>query len=275
MPDRDSIQGARCLITGASSGLGAAFARHLGKLNARVGLTGRNVDRLVDVAQSLIAHGTNPANLFTVSADLTIPKDRDLVLDVAAERFGGALDLLINAAGVGAYGRFETHDPSIMTRLFDINVFALAEMCRSTLPLFRRGNSPAVINIGSVVSRRALPGRPEYSASKFAVAGLTEALRAEWAIDGIHVMLLNPGFTKTPFEENVLAHTAIISTESRRSMTADAVAEAGLDALFDGRNELTLTPSGRLLLTVNRFFPDLVNWGFGRWTRRLYMRRSA
>ena len=125
-------------------------------------------------------------------------------------------------------------------------------------------------NIGSIVARRGLPGRSEYSASKFAVAGFTEAIRAEWARDGIDVLLLNPGFTATEFERNLVVDTAVYKTDHRRTMTADRVARATLRALARGRNEVTLSAPGRLLLLVNRLAPRFVDWGLGRWTRRLY-----
>ena len=267
---RPSFRGARCLVTGASSGIGAAFARLLAAEGARVVLTGRSTDRLSAVAIELIDSGASPGDVVAVAADLTDPDDRRMLLSEASDRLGGALDLVVNAAGVGAYGRFESHEPSVLRDLLEINVIALAEICRGALPMLRRGDHPSLLNVGSIVARRGLPGRPEYSASKFAVAGLTEAIRAEWAIDGIHVLLLNPGFTTTAFERNLVVHTAIYRTESHRSMSPDEVARAGHDALLRGRNELTLTPRGRLLLAFNRFLPRFVDWGFGRWTRRLY-----
>jgi short-subunit dehydrogenase len=197
------------------------------------------------------------------------------LFDAVSGHYSGALDLLVNSAGVGAYGRFESHDESVLRRVMEINFFALAEVCRAALPLLRRGRDPAVINIGSIVARRGLPGRPEYSASKFAVAGLTESLRAEWRIDGIHVLLVNPAFTATAFEDNLVIDTALYKVQHKRTMSAEAVAEAALKALLRGQNEVTLTFYGRLLLLTNRLFPRFVDWGLGRWTRRLYGREGA
>ena len=269
MPRRRTFRAARCLVTGASSGLGRALAEHLARAGARVVLTGRSADRLSAVVDGLASEGVDRSSLHPVPADLTLEVDRRRLLDVAADRLG-ALDLAINAAGVGAYGHFETHDESVLRQLFEINFFALAELSRGVLPLLRLGESPALINIGSIVARRALPGRPEYSASKFAVAGLTEALRAEWAKHGIAVLLVNPGFTATSFERNLVIDNAVYNTSHRRTMTADAVASATLRALTLGRHEVTLTLPGRLLLLANRLFPRFVDWGFHRWTLRLY-----
>lgn len=264
-----TFQDARCLVTGASSGLGRALAEGLVRSGARVILTGRSAERLDAVARGLIDNGARPEALDRVIADLTRADDRQRLFDITADRLG-ALDLVVNSAGVGAYGRFESHDESVLRKIFEINLFALAEVCRAALPLLRLGTRPALVNLGSIVARRALPGRPEYSASKFAVAGLTESLRAEWAIDGISVLLVNPGFTATAFESNLVVDTAIYKTNSHREMTAEQVALATLEALRQGRHELTLSPGGRLLLLVNRLLPRVVDWGLSRWTRRLY-----
>jgi short-subunit dehydrogenase len=127
-----------------------------------------------------------------------------------------------------------------------------------------------LVNIGSIVARRALPGRSEYSASKFAVAGFTESIRAEWAKYGIHVLLLNPGFTATEFERNLIVDTARVATAHKRVMTADEVAARTLEAVLRGRNEVTLTAEGRWLLLVNRLAPRFVDAGFARFTRRVF-----
>jgi short-subunit dehydrogenase len=266
---RRTFHDSRCLVTGASSGLGRAFAEHLVRSGARVLLTGRSRGRLDAVARSLIAEGASPESVPTVIADLTDPEGRDRVLAVAEERFG-ALDLAINAAGVGGTGHFDTHDPKVLREIFEINVFALIEMSRGMLPILRRGEAATLVNIGSIVARRGLPGRSEYAASKFAVAGFSESIRAEWVKFGIRVMLLNPGFTDTGFEQNLLVNTARVQTAHKRVMTADHVAIAGLRAVLRGRNELTLTTEGKLLLLVNRLAPRLVDAGFARFTRRVF-----
>ena len=274
-PRRRDLRDARCLVTGASSGLGRAIALALGRAGSRVVLTGRCSERLDETAHSLVASGSPAGNVATVLANLTSSADRLRLIDAVSERFNGALDLLVNAAGVGAYGRFESHSPIILRELFEINVFAPIELARGVLPLLRRGLRPSVVNVGSIVARRGLPGRSEYSAGKFALAGFTESIRAEWACDGIHVLLVNPGFTATAFEDHLLINTAIFQTSGRRSMSADLVAASTLRALRLGRHELTLTSSGRFLLLLNRVFPRFLDFGFSLWTRRLYSDSAA
>ena len=266
---RRTLADARCLVTGASSGLGRALAEHLSAEGARLLLTGRSAERLESLARTLVDRGARPDSVATLAADLTDPADRRRLFEAAKDQFR-ALDLVVNCAGVGAYGHFETHDETILRRVFEINVFALAEVARASLPMLRLGRDPVLVNVGSVVGRRALPGRPEYSASKFAVTGFTESLRAEWVKFGIHIMLINPGFTATEFERNLIANTAIYPTDTHRSMTVDQVARATLRALRRNTNELNLSLQGRLLLLVNRISPRFVDWGLARFVRKLF-----
>ncbi len=270
------FQGTRCLVTGASSGLGRAIAEGLARAGAAVILTGRSEPRLLEVIDGLIKAGFDPEQLDVVSADLTREEDRARVFQRVDDRFGGALDILVNSAGVGATGHFETHEPWVLRAVFEINFFALAEMCRLGLDRLRRGRKASLVNVGSINGRRGLPGRPEYSASKFAVSGLTEALRSEWVKHDIHVMLLNPGYTETAFAQNALVDNAKVSVARlRRMQTADQVASAMLRGLRRGANERVLSPIGRALLLVNRIFPRFVDWGLDRWTLQLYRDLNA
>jgi short-subunit dehydrogenase len=249
--------------------LGQALAEQLVKAGAQVILTGRSALRLQAVADRLIDDGCEPSRIVTIAADLTVDEDCQRLFDEISSRFQ-ALDLVINSAGVGADGQFETHDPLVLRQVFEINFFALAEVCRRALPLLARGTEPAMINIGSIVARRGLPGRVEYSASKFAVSGFTEALRVEWSRFGIHVLQVNPGFTNTPFDQNVVASTARYSVARHRRRSPQAVAQATLRAVERRRREITLSWPGWLLVTVNRIAPGFVDWGFTRWLLRYF-----
>lgn len=264
----------RCLVTGASSGIGRSLAVELARQGARLIVTGRSAARLDATVDLCRAAGAVPDSIHPVIADLTSTADRRRLLEFAHDHFR-ALDLAINSAGVGAYGRFQSHDEPVTRQVFEINLFALMETTRGVFPLLRAGNRPALINIGSIVSRRGMPGRSEYSASKFAVAGFTESIRAEWSRDGIHVMLVNPGFTATDFERHLVVDTAVYKVSDRRTMSPEAVARATLSALHRRRKEITLTPGGNLLLWVNRLFPRFVDWGLSRWTSRLYADAEA
>jgi short-subunit dehydrogenase len=230
-------------------------------------LTGRSADRLSAVAAGLVREGADPARVIIVPADLTVDDDRRRLFDVARDRLG-ALDLVINNAGVTATGQFETHDPSVLRRIFEINVFAMAEVCRESLPLLAVGNDPVMVTIGSVNARRALPGRAEYCASKFAVTGFTESIRVEWRRFGIHVLQVNPGFTATPFDDHALVDTARVSVRRRRTMPPDFVVRKTLKAVEQRRREITLSWQGQLLVFTSKFAPGFVDWGLTRWLLR-------
>ena len=230
-------------------------------------LTGRSADRLTETAERLIREGADSKRILTVPADLTVEDDRRRLFELIKERHD-ALDVVINNAGVGATGQFETHDPSVLRRVFEINVFAMAEVCRGSLPLLAEGRDPVMVTMGSINARRGLPGRSEYCASKFAVTGFTEAIRVEWTRFGIHVLQVNPGFTNTPFDEHAVVNTARVSVQSRRQMSPDAVAQATLRAIEKRRREITLTWQGRLFVVISTIAPRFVDWGLSRWLLR-------
>ena len=205
----------------------------------------------------------------TLKADVINPADRLAMLGAMSERFGG-MDVLINNAGIGATGHFAEAAEDRLRSIFEVNFFGLAELTRQAVPILRQGVNPAVVNISSVLGSGALPGRSEYSSSKFAVQGLSEALRGELSKDGIDVIVVNPGFTATNFSQNMLERNSKFQADHMRGMTSEQVAVATLRAMARGTNDLTLTAQGKLFLFMNRFFPRLVDWIINRRVKRLY-----
>src|SRR5205814_3317187 len=132
----------------------------------------------------------------------------------------------INNAGIGATGHFAEVAPERLRKIMEVNFFGLTETTRAFLPLLRQGNRPAVVNISSIAGKRGIPARSEYSASKFAVQGFSEALRAELAKDGIDVLVVCPGLTQTNFSQNMLEQKARLQMDHMRGMTAEQVARA-------------------------------------------------
>jgi short-subunit dehydrogenase len=151
-----------------------------------------------------------------------------------------------------------------------VNFFGLAEMIRLFLPLLRQGTRPAIVNISSVVGRRGLPARGLYSASKFAVAGFSEAIRAELTKDGIDVIVVNPGLTQTNFSQNLLEATARLRFDHLRGMTSEQVAEATLNAVAAGKPEVTLTLGGKMMVLLSRLTPGLVDFFAKRKVRKVF-----
>jgi short-subunit dehydrogenase len=254
------------LITGASQGIGRALAVAAAARGAKVLAAARSEPLLRELAEQVRAAG---GTLETVVADVTTPEDRQRMVDAAVRHFGG-LDVLINNAGVGATGHFVECSPERLRRIMEVNFFGLTEATRASLPLLRRGNRPAIVNISSIAGKRAIPARSEYSASKFAVQGFSEALRAEVAKDGIDVLVVCPGLTQTNFSQNMLEQKARMPMDHMRGMTAEQVAAATLRAIERGWNEVHLTFQGRLMVLVSRFFPRLADRFAARRVRALF-----
>lgn len=255
MGQRRSIAGSRILITGASQGIGRALAEAAASRGAKVLAAARSAELLTELAAQVRAKG---GTLETVQADVTCPDDRQRMADAATRYFGG-LDILVNNAGIGATGQFVEADPDRLRRIFEVNFFGTTETTRVLLPLLRKGTKPAIVNISSIAAKRGIPSRSEYSASKFAVQGFSEALRAELAKDDIDVLVVCPGLTQTNFSQNMIEQKARVQMDHLRGMTAEEAAQHTLRAIERGKNEVVLTFQGKLLAFVSRFFPRLAD----------------
>jgi short-subunit dehydrogenase len=266
MGQRRNLQGARILITGASQGIGRSLAVLAAKRGAKVLAAARSEELLRELADEVRKAG---GTLETVTADVTSPEDRQKMVDAAQRSFGG-LDVLINNAGIGATGHLAEAEPERLRKIFEVNFFGLAEITRLFIPVLKQGTKPAIVNISSIAARRGIPGRSEYSASKFAVQGLSEALRAELYKDGIDVLIVNPGLTQTNFSKNMLEQKAKFKLDHMRGMTSEQAAEATLRAIEKGKNEATLTLKGKLLVFFSRFFPRLVDFIVRKKVRQLF-----
>ncbi len=271
MGQRRTIAGSRILITGASQGIGKALAEQASLRGGRVLAAARSADLLRELAEQVRGKG---GVLETVLADVTSPEDRQRMVEAAVRHFGG-LDILINNAGIGATGHFADCGPERLRKIFEVNFFGLTETTRACLPLLRQGRRPAIVNISSIAGKRAIPARSEYSASKFAVQGFSEALRAELAKDGIDVLVICPGLTQTNFSKNMLEQKAKLQLDHMRGMTPEQVAWATLRAVERGKNEITLTFQARLIAFVSRFFPRLADRIAARKVRSLFQDEIA
>ncbi len=178
------------LITGASSGIGAALARAVLKAGHNVAVTARNAARVSALADAA------PDRVLPIALDLAHPDQIAAAVRAAEERFGG-IDVLVNNAGLVYLGAVEEGEDAEVRKLFEANVFGLCAMLRAALPGMRARGSGTVVNLSSASGLVAYPGLGYYSASKFAVEGLTEALWQEVEPLGIKVILAEPGAFRT------------------------------------------------------------------------------
>lgn len=178
-------------ITGASRGLGALIAEAALADGNAVVAAGRNV---AAIAERL---GNSPA-LLPVALDVTDEAQAKAAVQAALEKFG-RIDVLVNNAGFGLLGAIEESSDADVRRMYDTNVFGLLNITRAVLPTLRSQRAGHVINMSSIGGYRAAAGFGAYSSTKFAVEGLTEALRGELAPLGIHATVVEPGYFRTDF----------------------------------------------------------------------------
>jgi short-subunit dehydrogenase len=256
---RREIKGSRVIVTGASSGIGRELARELGREGAELVVVARREPRLRELA------GEIGGRVEVVAGDITDAQTRRRAVEAAQSSFGG-LDILVNNAGVGAVGLFEHADPARIRQLMELNFFAVVEMTRAALPLLKLGTNPMVVNVGSVLGHRAVPLRSEYCASKFAVQGFSESIRAELAAHRIDVLVVSPGATDTEFAQSVVESVGEPAWLEPSPVPAVRVARKTVKAIRRGRHEIMPYAMGKLLFWANRVSPRLVDYFMARYT---------
>jgi len=262
------LTGKPSILTGASGGIGRALAAELVNAGVRVVLAARGAEALSQLAGELRAAG---GDVMVVPADISKPDERRQLVDRAVAGFGG-LDLLINNAGVGSWGHFASSTPEIMRQVMEVNFFAPVELIRLAMPHLTEGSQPAIVNVASMCGRKGMPAWPEYSASKFALVGMSEAMRGEFARFDVDVITVIPGMTNSGFQNRWLRTDGKADLQFETGMTPDYLAAGIVEAIRANRREVVFGGEARRLLRFNRFFPRLTNWLIARKVRRLYQR---
>jgi NAD(P)-dependent dehydrogenase (short-subunit alcohol dehydrogenase family) len=179
-------------ITGTSSGFGMAFALHALERGDNVIATARSISKL----DALVARA--PSRVLAVKLDVTNPADIQPAVDAAVRRFG-RIDYLFNNAGYGIVGAVEETPDSELRAVLETNFFGAAAVTRAVLPVMRAQRSGTIVNISSMGGQMSLNGFSAYSASKFALEGMSEALAPEVQPFGIKVLIVEPGAFRTEF----------------------------------------------------------------------------
>jgi short-subunit dehydrogenase len=256
------IKNSRVIVTGASSGIGRAVSLELARQGAKLVAVARREDRLKLLADEITAIN---GSIKTVVGDVTDPQIRQKTVDAVQSHYGG-LDILINNAGIGALGLFEKADPQRVRKVFEINFFALVEMTRLALPLLKNGVRPMIVNVSSIVGHRGIPYRSEYSASKFAVQGFSEAIRAELVRYGIDVLVVSPGTTETEFFDSVFEQGTEPAWPRHKPISAAIVARAMVKAIRNGSHEIIPYSLGKVLCWLSRLSPSLMDRVMARYS---------
>lgn len=191
-------------ITGTTSGFGHAFARYALAQGHNVVATARTPAKLAAL-QSLA-----PERVLPLRLDVTAPGEAEAAINAAIDRFGG-IDVLINNAGYGIVGAVEETPDAELRAQFETNFFGGVGLIRAALPHMRHRRTGAIVNVSSMGGQMSFAGFGAYSASKFALEGLSEALAQEVASFGIKVLIVEPGAFRTGFAADSLKHMPEIS----------------------------------------------------------------
>ncbi len=246
----------RVLITGAGSGIGRALAIEAANRGMTVALCGRRREALIATASAI---GLRHRPLIA-PADITLGADRRRLVAELSKAWG-ALDVLINNAGVVEGGPLEKIDDEALARVFQTNVIAPMALTRDLKPLLVAAKPSRVVNIGSVFGDIPYPQFSAYSASKFALRGFSIALRREWADSGVGVTYAAPRATKT---DAAAAFEALIVASKMSLDSPDLVARRIWSAVENGSDSIYPKGPERLFVLIQRLFPRMIDRALAR-----------
>ena len=254
------------IITGASSGIGAACAEVFGKEGANIIFTGRNAERMDQVRSRLSSLGIeHRGHLMDISDESETRK----LIEGTVSKYG-RIDVLINNAGISMRALFNESKLEVFRKVMDINFYGTVYATKYALPHILKSRG-SIVGISSINGHRGTPARTAYTASKYAMEGFFEALRTEVMHDGVHVLVVSPGFTGTNIRNSALNKNGESQGESPRDeskmMTPEAVARKILWGIERKKRDIILTTQGRLAVFLNKWFPG--------WMDRIVYRHMA
>ena len=228
------LDGRVVIVTGASSGIGAAFARLAAREGARLVLVARRTDRLETLAAEL-------PDALAVTADMRVPDQVRRMIESAVDRYG-RVDVLVNNAGQGLHVPIEDLRLDDLQAVLELNVYGPLVAMQSVARVMRSQGGGAIVNVSSNTSRMVIPGIGPYSATKSALNQLSATARAEWAADGIAVSLVYPNVTATEFHSSLRAGT-LRGGGHFVPQPPEMVAEAILQAIKTGEADVAIPPT--------------------------------
>ena len=256
------LEGRTVLITGGSRGLGLVLAREVARAGARVAICGRDPATLARAREDLEGRG---ARVLAVACDVTVRGDVEDMVREVGERMG-PIDVLVNNAGVISVGPVETMDIDDFRRAMDTNFWGALHTILAVLPDMRRRGEGRIANIASIGGKISVPHLVPYSASKFALVGLSEGLRAELAKDGISVITVCPGLMRTgsprhaTFKGRHRAEYAWFSISDALpllSMDADRAARQIVESIRRGEAERVLSVPAKVAVVARALAPGV------------------
>ena len=253
----DDLKDRVALITGASSGIGAALARELAQQGVKLVLLARRADKLAAVAAEI---DPNSQQVLVVPGDVTRDGDLEKAVDLARSKFG-RIDIAIANAGFGVKGNLSDLTVDDYRAQWETNVFGVLRTIYATLDDLKQTKGRLVI-IGSVNGYVTLPGVSPYVMSKFALRALCESLSLELATYGISVIHVCPGFVATESRMAKLQNQTTEPIPSWMLMSTTETAQQIVKAIARRKTEIVLTGYGKLAVWLKRHFPGFLSWLF-------------
>ncbi len=276
MNPKSRFVGKIIVVTGASSGIGAASARAFAAEGGHVVVTARSAGPLERVAQEIVRAG---GKAVAIPTDVGDPQAAAALLERVARELGG-IDVLVNNAGVNYRGPVEERKAEELAQIISVNLIAPILLCRAVLPHLRKRGRGAIVNVASLAGRVPLPGEATYSASKWGLRGFSFSLAEELAGTGISVSLVSPGPVDTGFIMSTIEDVPDL-VFSQPMSTAEEMAALVVDAAADGESERLPSRASGYLTTMGYLFPKLrqrlvpLMERRGRAAKQTYLRRAA
>lgn len=247
------------VVTGASSGIGAALSELYVKRGYHVVMAARNMEKLEALSGKL---NKEKGTAFPVKADVSKEVDCKNLIDKAKEQYG-RIDILVNNAGISMRALFKDLDLDVIRKLMDVNFWGTVYCTKYALPhvLEQKGS---IVGVISIVGHVGLPARTGYASSKFAIRGFLDTLRIEHLKDGLHVLVAAPGFTESNIRNTALTASGDAQGKTPRDegsmMTSEEVAQKIAKAVDKRKRSLILTfMEGKLTVFLNKFFPKMMD----------------
>jgi short-subunit dehydrogenase len=258
------LAGRVAIITGASSGIGRACARAFAAEGLIVVLAARRADRLIQLAADIAAAG---GTALPLTVDVTSDADVDRLITETLRHFS-RIDVVVCNAGMGYHGSLEQTTPDAMARLMDVNYMGTFLVARAALPHLKKQDRGHLLFVSSIVGKRGIAYGGAYSATKFAQAGLAEALRAELLDTNVRVSAVYPISTETEFRDVIAKEQGYRVRGHGPRQSAEHVAASMLRCLKHPKPEVYPHWPSRLLVILNALAPRLSDYIIRRFGRR-------
>lgn len=247
------------IVTGASSGIGEAIARLFSAKGSKVVLAARSEDNLKKIVDDI--HSLHQTASYVVT-DVSREDDCKKLIEFTVNEYG-TIDILINNAGLSMRAGFQEVELFVLKRLMEVNFWGTVYCTKYALPYLIK-NRGTLVGVSSVAGFHGLPGRTGYSASKFAMHGFLETIRIENLRNGLHVMILAPGFTSSEIRKHALtangSEQGVSPLNEKKLMSSEYVAKRLLRAIIWKKRNKLLTWDGRLTALFQRILPEFVDW---------------